>query len=258
MPDVVVYPSADELAADVAAQVLDVLAAAQQRHGRAALGLTAGSIMEHVWQALAALPDSPVDWSAVDVFWGDERYVEHDSSDRNDGPAQRILFGAAPFSSARQFSMPASDGPHGDDMDAAAVAYAATLAEARRPSDTGAVPAFDVLLLGMGPDGHCCSLFPGHPGTRDESGPVIPVRNSPKPPPNRLSLSFDGLNTADQIWVVASGSEKASAAARALSGEVDRVDVPSSGARGRSRTAWLLDADAAAKLPDSVSRSVRD
>jgi 6-phosphogluconolactonase len=249
--DVVVLPSAAELASDVAARAVATLAQAQQNRTRAALALTAGSIMEQVWAELARPGTADaIDWSRVDVFWGDERFVPHDSSDRNDGPAGRILFGSAPFSSARRFSMPASDGEYGDDLDAAAAGYARTLSEARRPDDTADVPNFDVVLLGLGPDGHCCSLFPDHPSASDTSASVIPVRNSPKPPPLRLSLSFDALNSANEIWVVASGSGKADAAAMALRSGAERVHVPAAGARGRLRTLWLLDSDAAAKLPD--------
>jgi 6-phosphogluconolactonase len=247
--DVVVLPSAEQLASDVATRAVVALAQAQQTRARAALALTAGSIMEQVWTELATpgIADA-VDWSRVDVFWGDERFVPHDSSDRNDGPADRILFGSAPFSSARRFSMPASDGEYGDDLDAAAAGYARTLSEARRRDDIGDVPNFDVVLLGLGPDGHCCSLFPDHPSASDDSASVIAVRNSPKPPPLRLSLSFDALNSANEIWVVASGSGKADAAAMALRGGAERVHVPAAGARGRLRTLWLLDSDAAAKL----------
>jgi 6-phosphogluconolactonase len=82
---------------------------------------------------------------------------------------------------------------------------------------------------------------------------VIPVRNSPKPPPLRLSLSFDGLNASNEIWAVVSGAGKAKAVAMALGG-AGRVQVPSAGARGRHRTLWLIDRDAAAELPPSVYR----
>jgi 6-phosphogluconolactonase len=246
-PELIVLPTAAAVAIEVATRAGATLADAQRTRGRAALALTAGSIMEQVWAELAQRPGE-VDWSAVDVFWGDERFVPHDSSDRNDGPAEKLLFGAAPFASARRFSMPAADGDYGDDLDAAAAGYARTLADARRPSDEGDGPNFDVVLLGIGPDGHCCSLFPEHPALFDQSATVIPVRDSPKPPPLRLSLSFDGLNAANEIWVVASGSGKADAAAKALGG-ADRVHVPSAGARGRQRTLWFLDQDAAAVLP---------
>lgn len=247
--EVVVLPSAEELAADVATRLLAALNTAQRARGRAALALTAGSIMESVWAALADSEDAgTVDWSAVDVFWGDERFVPLDSADRNDAPAGRALFDHAPFSAARRFPMPASDGDYGDDLDAAAAGYAATLAEARRDDDVGSSPNFDVMLLGIGPDGHCCSLFPEHPGLQDDSASAIGIRNSPKPPPLRISLSFRGLNASNEIWVVASGSGKAEAVGLALGG-ADRVSVPSAGAQGRLRTVWFVDSDAAAALP---------
>jgi 6-phosphogluconolactonase len=248
-PEVHVLDSADALAADVASRLVPALGRAQREHGRAALALTAGSIMERVWTALAGDPAArDVDWSRVDVFWGDERFVPADSADRNDAPAERLLFGREPFSAAVRHSMPASGAEFGDDLDAAAAAYSATLRSARRDDDTADVPSFDVVLLGVGPDGHCCSLFPDHPSSSDLSAPVIPVRNSPKPPPLRISFSFETLNTAREIWVVVSGSGKAEASARAIGG-ADRTQVPSAGAQGRERTLWLLDRDAAARLP---------
>jgi 6-phosphogluconolactonase len=254
MAEVVVLPSAAALAADVAARVGGTLASVQQRRTRAAIALTAGSIMEQVWAELAKpAAAEAVDWSRVDVFWGDERFVAKDSPDRNDVPAEQGLFANPPFSAARRFSMPAADGEYGNDLDAAAAGYARTLYDARRPDDSSDVPNFDIVLLGVGPDGHCCSLFPEHPSAYDDSASVIPVRNSPKPPPLRLSLSFDGLNSANEIWVVASGSGKADATMMGLS-KAGRVQVPVAGARGRFRTLWLLDRDAAAKLPPSLTR----
>lgn len=244
-----VFETADELAKQVAERFVATVSAAIDAHDRAAVALTAGSIMEKVWAALVENAQS-LDWSKVDVFWGDERFVPSDSPDRNDSPAERLLFAAAPFSAAARYSMPPAGGEYGEDLDAAAAGYTSTLRDHRRPSDDGEVPSFDVVLLGVGPDGHCCSLFPDHPSARDLSAAVIAVRDSPKPPPLRLSLSFDALNTANQIWVVASGSGKADAVAAALAPGADRVHVPSAGARGRERTVWLVDADAASKLPD--------
>jgi 6-phosphogluconolactonase len=248
-PELVVLPDADDLAADVAARTISTLAHAQQTRTRAALGLTAGSIMEAVWRALATSPArEAVEWAAVDVFWADERFVPSDSPDRNVTAAQRILFDHEPFSAARHFPMPPDGGEFAGDLDAAAAAYAATLARERRPDDPPDQPAFDVVLLGVGPDGHCASLFPEHPGLYDESSTVIPVRNSPKPPPNRISLSFDGLNAAREIWVVASGEGKAQAVALALGG-AGRTQIPSAGALGTKRTLWLVDRAAACRLP---------
>ncbi len=247
-PELIVQASAESLATDVAVRVVATLARAQQTREWAALALTAGSIMEQVWSQIAVAPlRDTVDWSRVDVFWADERYVPAGDADRNDVPAIRLLFSHPPFEAARLFPMPASDGPFAD-LDEAAAGYAAQLAAARRPDDPDELPHFDVLLLGVGPDGHCASLFPEHPSAYDESGPVIAVRNSPKPPPLRISLSFAGLAAANEIWFVASGAGKARAVALALSG-AGRVQVPAAGPHGRLRTLWLVDREAADGLP---------
>ena len=147
-------------------------------------------------------------------------------------------------------AVPGPDGPDGDDVDAAAARYAAELAAAARQAGDGegsAVPAFDVLMLGIGPEGHVASIFPEAPAAY-ATGSVVAVRDSPKPPPTRISLTFSAIQAAREVWVLASGAEKADAVAEALSG-VSQDKLPAAGARGRDRTLFLLDQEAAAKLP---------
>jgi 6-phosphogluconolactonase len=115
--------------------------------------------------------------------------------------------------------------------------------------EDSAVPAFDVLMLGVGPEGHVASIFPEAPAAY-ATGSVVAVRNSPKPPPTRVSLTFSAIQAAREVWVLASGAEKADAVAEALSG-VSQDKLPAAGARGRDRTLFLLDQEAAAKLPAS-------
>ncbi len=146
--------------------------------------------------------------------------------------------------------MPASD--EADDAESAAERYAAWLRQATRPEDHADVPAFDVLLLGIGPDGHTASLFPGQPAVYDERT-VVAVHGSPKPPPTRLTLTFDAINAAQEVWMVAAGEEKAAPVAMALGG-AGRVQVPAAGVQGRRRTLWLLDAAAAARIPAGLTR----
>jgi 6-phosphogluconolactonase len=252
-PEVVVASSADELAESTADRVLATLGAALDARPVAHLVITGGGILE---QVLAALGEparrEAIDWSRVHVWWGDERYVAADSSDRNDLPAMAKLFDHVDVSPALLHRMPSSDAGFGFDVEAAAEFYAAQLAGAAGGSVSGArslsVPEFDVVLLGLGPDGHCASLFPDQPGVHIDDVAAIAVRNSPKPPLLRISLTFPTLDAANEIWFVASGAGKADAVAQALGG-ADPVHVPSAGPRGRSRTLWLLDRDAAAKLP---------
>ncbi len=147
-------------------------------------------------------------------------------------------------------AVPGPDGPDGDDPDAAAARYAAELAAAAGQPGAGAngaVPAFDVLMLGIGPEGHVASIFPESPAAH-ATGSVVAVRNSPKPPPTRISLTFSAIQAAREVWILASGAEKADAVAEALSG-VSQDKLPAAGARGRDRTLFLLDQAAAAKLP---------
>jgi 6-phosphogluconolactonase len=254
-PEVVVQASADQLAADVAARVVTTLVSAQSVRPRAYLVVTGGGILEHVMSTLRELParDS-VDWKRVSLWWGDERFVPADSPDRNDLPAFRALFDFVALDPANVHRMPTADGPFGDNAEAAAEAYAAAL-DAAVPPDQGDddVPHFDLVLLGIGPDGHCASLFPEHPGVYEEQASVIAVRNSPKPPPIRLSLTFRALDAANEIWFIAAGAGKARAVAMALGG-AGRVQVPSAGPKGRHRTLWLIDRDAAAELPTDLYR----
>jgi 6-phosphogluconolactonase len=247
-PEVQIEASADQLADRVADRVVSVLGAAVRETGEAHLALTGGGILEQVLAALGRRGPA-LEWSHVHVWWADERYVPADSDDRNDRPAMRLLFDLVDVDPARLHRMPAADAGFGEDVDSAAESYAAELARAVPGAGDGAVPAFDAVLLGVGPDGHCASLFPGHPGTQVLDTSVIAVRESPKPPPTRLSFTFPALDAAKEVWFVVSGSGKADAVARALGG-APREDVPSAGPRGRNRTLWLIDQEAAAKLPD--------
>jgi 6-phosphogluconolactonase len=238
-PQITIDESAEALAAAASRATIDVLTDAIRQRGTAHLVVTGGGILEKVLGSLKH-PEA-LDWRRVHVWWGDERYVPAGDADRNDRPALDLVFDAVP---AVLHRMPASDAGF-ESAEAAADAYAAELAE---HADGGPVPTFDVVLLGVGPDGHCASLFPGHPGTRVVDRSVIAVHDSPKPPPDRLSLTFPALDAADQVWFVVSGEGKADAVARATGG-APREEVPSAGPRGRSRTLWWIDRDAASKLP---------
>jgi 6-phosphogluconolactonase len=113
------------------------------------------------------------------------------------------------------------------------------------------VPTFDVLMLGVGPDGHVASLFPEHPALQVDDRPVVAVHGSPKPPPTRISLTFPALSRAHEVWFVVSGEDKAKAVRLALSG-AGRLQIPAAAVKGLSRTLWLLDEPAASEIPDNV------
>ena len=247
-PDVVIEPDADRLARAIASALVARLAAAQAVHGTASVVLTGGGIGTTVLEHVAALDAEPererVDWTAVDVWWGDERFVPADSDDRNELGARRALLDAVGIPAERVHAMPPSDGEFGEPEDAAAW-YAGELAAAAASGSD--LPRFDVLLLGMGPEGHVASIFPESPAVTDDR-PVVAVRNCPKPPPTRISLGFPAINTAEEVWLLVSGEAKAPAVARALAG-ADAVDLPAAGVHGTRATRWLLDEAAASELP---------
>ncbi|SDY02411.1 6-phosphogluconolactonase [Modestobacter sp. DSM 44400] len=250
IPDVVIEPDAEQLARSVAAALVARLAAAQAVHGTASVVLTGGGIGTAVLQRVAELAAEPehavVDWSGVDVWWGDERFVPVDDPERNELGAKEALLDRVVTDPERVHPMPSSDAGFDEPEDAAAW-YAEELAAAA--GDGGPLPRFDVLLLGMGPEGHVASIFPESPAARDER-PVVAVRNCPKPPPTRVSLGFPAITSAEEVWLLVSGEGKADAVARALSG-AEPMRVPAAGARGVRATRWLLDAAAASKLPVS-------
>ena len=250
--EVVVHRDATLLARAVAARLVTRLVDAQAARGNAHIVITGGRVGTAVLAELAASPAcDAIDWPHVDVWWGDERFVAAADPDRNELGARAALLDRVPIDPARVHAMPALGGPDAD-AEAAAARYAAELRSRARPEDHGPVPGFDVLLLGVGEDGHVASLFPGLPAVYD-TRPVVAVHGSPKPPPTRLSLTFTSIRSAAEVWLIAAGAEKAAAVNLALSG-AGEVEVPASGARGRHRTLWLLDEAAASQLPRNLSR----
>ncbi|MET9429217.1 MULTISPECIES: 6-phosphogluconolactonase [unclassified Streptomyces] len=251
-PQLVVHRDKELMAQAAAARLITKIVDAQAARGSASVVLTGGRNGNGL---LAALGSSPardaIDWSRLDLWWGDERFLPEGDPDRNDTQARAALLDGVPLDPARVHTMPVAGGAHGSDADAAAAAYAEELAAAARPDDHGPVPAFDVLLLGVGPDTHVASLFPEHPATRETERTVVGVHGAPKPPPTRISLTFPAIRAAREVWLLAAGEDKAKAAAIALSG-AGELQTPAAGAYGRSRTLWLLDAAAASRLPRAL------
>jgi 6-phosphogluconolactonase len=252
-PLVVVHRDATVLAQAVAARIITVIVDAQAARGEASIVLTGGGIGGATLRELAeSSARYAIDWSRLAIWWGDERFLPAGHPDRNETQARDALLNHVDLDPERVHPMPASDGPAGDDLDSAAELYAKVLADESHPEDHGPSPRFDVLLVGLGPDGHVASLFPEAPALYDER-PVVPVRGAPKPPPSRLSMSLGVINNAREAWVIAAGEEKASAARLALSG-AGSTAVPAAGVHGRAATRWLLDRAAASRLPSSLAR----
>jgi len=262
-PRVSIHPDSTVLMAAIAARLITKLVDVQDKHGEATVVLTGGTVGIGTLKAVAASPAAPaVDWSRVNLWWGDERFVAKDSPDRNTRQAREALLSGLPLDPERVHEPGSSD--EFASADDAAADYAARLkaaAEAEhaadtsdnRPAEAGELPRFDVLLLGVGPDAHVASLFPEQAGIRVQDRTVVGVENSPKPPPSRVSLTLPAINSAQEIWMVVAGEDKAGAVGLALAG-ANPVQVPAAGPHGRSRTLWLIDENAASRVPQQLVR----
>lgn len=245
---VLVHPDTGSLAGSVAARFLTKTVDILHKHGSANIVLTGGGMGSSVLAAVNASPaHDSVDWDKVHFWWGDERWLPRQDAERNELQARHALLDQITVPAGNVHAFAAAD--DGIDLDAAADAYAAELAAHARTGHN--VPRFDITFLGVGPDGHIASLFPSHDGIRETERSVIAVRSAPKPPPERLSLTRPALNSSDRIWLVLAGADKASALGLALAG-ASYDEVPVAGAKGRKRTVFFVDQDAAAEVPESL------
>lgn len=237
-PRIEVHEDPAHLSTAVAGELLSRLADAQAGGAVPQIALTGGTIAEDVHREIARLsPDSGVDWSQVVLWWGDERFVAPDSPDRNSAQAQAAFLDAVGADPANVHAMPSTT--DAADVDAGATAYASTLRE-------HGAGEFDIVMLGIGPDGHIASLFPGF-AQLDSDAIAVGVTGSPKPPPERISLTFAALNRSRSVWFLVSGAGKAPAVASALGG-ADLHEIPAAGVTGREETIWFLDREAASAL----------
>jgi 6-phosphogluconolactonase len=240
-----ISPDSDALVGAAGRRLIEAIQDAVAARGRALIVLTGGGNGIGLLRYLGS-HGQRIDWSKVHLFWGDDRYVPEDDDERNDKQARAALLDHIDVPSSNVHAMPASDGEFASDLAAAALAYEQVLAANAEPGDP--TPNFDVHLLGMGPEGHINSLFPDTPAVRETTRMVVSVEDSPKPPPQRITLTLPAIQRSREVWLMVSGAAKAEAAAAAIGG-ADPVSVPAAGAVGLETTLWLLDKEAAAQLP---------
>lgn len=245
---VIVHHDRQALTAAVAARFITKVVDLLDEQPEVNIVLTGGTVGIGVLEAISASPArDTVDWARVQLWWGDERWLPYGDRERNDQQARDALLDQVALQHNNVHCYAASDSAV--ELDAAAEAYAVELADAA--VDGATLPRFDITFLGVGPDGHIASLFPGRDGIRISDTTVISVRNSPKPPPERLSLTLGAINSSDRIWLVMAGADKASALGLALAG-VSKFEVPAAAAEGRKRTVFFVDKDAAAEVSDDL------
>lgn len=232
---IVRLPAAEDVVDVVARRMLEKLAERQTRQERIDVCLTGGRTANQVYERIAELAvDADIDPTKIHLWWGDERFVPSTDDDRNSLQAVERLARTIPVNTAHIHMMAARDGRK--DSHEAADEYATELGDTR----------FDLVLLGIGEDGHCASIFPDHPSFEPTNRLAIGVEDAPKPPSERISLTLPALNRADHVWFLATGEGKAQAVSRVLE---DDQTLPASHVHGEKATLWFVDDDAASLLP---------
>lgn len=187
-------------------------------------------------------PSNKLDWSRIHLWWGDERFLPSGHPDRNEGQATTALIHRLTIPAENVHRMPASDA--GMTLDEAVDAYDDELAQFWPE-----LPEFDIIFLGVGPDAHIASLFPGLEAILVDDRAVLAVRNSPKPPAERITLTLPAINNSKNVWVVASGADKADAIYAAFTSE-NPSEAPVSAVEGTEETVFFTDELAARRLID--------
>jgi 6-phosphogluconolactonase len=230
------------VAEEAARRFVALADAAIAERGRFRVALSGGSTPRAMHERLAQQYHDDVDWSRVEIYWGDERFVPPDDAESNFRVARETLLDHVPIPAAHIFPMPTVGGT----LEAAAQAYAETLAA----TFGGALPRFDLIFLGMGPDGHTASLFPGHLEVVAPSEDLVAaIYGAPKPPPTRLTFTYKLLNAAANVLFLVAGADKAATLRAVLRGPDDSARLPAQGVRpATGALTWLVDSAAASQL----------
>ena len=247
-----IYRDGDELALKAARHFARLADQYTIGSGRFKVALSGGSTPRKMFSLLAQDPFlETVPWDSIYFFWGDERCVAPDHADSNYRMARESLFDKVPVPPENIFRMPAEL----PDPDSAAEQYAATLREfflsdpeATQTNPAGYVPRFDLVLLGMGPDGHTASLFPGT-GALYVNDKIVVSNFVPKLNACRITLTPAIINNARNVTFVAGGADKAEALKGVLEGSYQPDVYPSQLVRPRNGTLlWMVDEAAASRL----------
>lgn len=227
------------LAEETASYLLDRVHEAKVAH----IALSGGSLAERALPRIIEVANEyGLDWSKVHVWFADERFVPRGNPERNAGHIVTAFRAATGFQ-AENLHIP-SGSDSGMSLDEAAEDYADQLHRIIGVSNRNRFPSLDLVLLGMGPDGHTASLFPGLPGTEVDDKLVIAVRDSPKPPSERLSLTFPMLSEAMRCWIYATGEGKQEALQLARFSNPTRAESPIAHVTAAEEVAVFADAAA--------------
>ena len=240
-PHLHIYSDTSKLQDEVCDFIVAAASASISDHNHFSLGLSGGSVAKIVSKGLRDRKD--LDWSKVHIFYCDERHVPYSSEDSTHGFIQKELLTQVSPAAVHSIN-------HSLSVAEAAQDYV-TKIRSLYPGDS--LPRFDLLLLGMGPDGHTCSLFPGHPGLLETERVVIHITDSPKPPPSRITLTIPVLNSARCVAVISTGASKADAVKGSLEPASGVEPLPVGRARPTNgELHWFMDDAAASKLENKL------
>lgn len=239
---IAVYPDIDTISQHAAQYVVRIANEAVVTRGRFTIALSGGSTPRELYSLLGSEPYlSQIDWKLVEIFWSDERSVPPDDAESNYRLAHETLLSHISTPAPQVHRMPAEQ----PDRDAAALAYTQ---EMQRAFGTNGIPSFDLLQLGMGPEGHTASLFPHQPALHERERLVMPV-SVPKPPPDRLTFTPPLLNAARNILFLATGADKADALHAVLEGPYNPDEYPAQIVKpAHGEVVWMVDAAIAQKI----------
>jgi len=248
--NVSVHSDADALSRAAAEEFVELARASIRSPGRFTVVLSGGSTPRRMYEFLAALPlRDRVEWSGVEVFWGDERGVPPDHPDSNFHMASSALLEHVPIPPQRIHRMRAET----PDRAAAARDYQLEIARAFGVDMAGIPPSFDLVLLGMGNDGHTASLFPNDEALLEGRRWAVSVEAPQRPPPSRITLTAPILNRAREIRLLVAGAEKAATLRAVLHGPHDPGRLPVQLLKPENgRMIWLVDEAAAGALEQAV------
>ena len=242
-----VFADTQELSQSAANLVAKTAAAAVAQRGRFTVAISGGSLPKLVFPPLVKEPlRSQINWTAWHVFWADERCVPLEHPESSYRLAKESLFNHVPIPTDQICPINPTLSCH-----LAADAYQVTLGQVFNLSafPSPNLPQFDLILLGMGPDGHTASLFPGHPLLNEKLCWVAPITDSPKPPPERITLTLPVLNNARQVAFIATGENKAAVLPQVLGQSRSEIALPAGLVQPTSgQLHWFVDQAAAAKL----------
>ncbi len=238
-PRVNIYVNRDALSAALSAYVVHLAAKAFEERERFCIALSGGSLMDIIIPYLSSNPlRDTVNWSSWHVFWADERWVPWSSPESNYGVAAERFFS--------RVSVPDEQIHAADDSRSPSETAKAYESALTKVFQLGRVPRFDLILLGVGEDGHTASLFPGHPVLNETRRWVVPVLEAPKPPPIRITMTLPVINNARNVAFAATGSGKAAILSKVLSPDGNQPKLPAQRVSpSHGKLLWFIDRAAA-------------